>query len=80
MDGALLAMMVAVELVLVATGIGLIPLPVIKATIPAHPSDPGRRAAGPAGRRDSGGGVWPELYVDQHHSPGAAGFCLLPPL
>ena len=29
---ALLAMMVAVELVLVATGIGLIPLPVIKAT------------------------------------------------
>ncbi len=29
---ALLAMLVAVELVLVATGIGLIPLPVIKAT------------------------------------------------
>lgn len=65
---ALLAMMVAVELVLVATGIGLIPLPVIKATTLHIPVILGAVLLG-AGRRDHGGGVRPELHVDQYPRP-----------
>ena len=74
---ALLAMMVAVELVLVATGIGLIPLPVIKATTLHIPVILGAVLLGPLVKRDPGGGVRPELHVDQYHGPGAAGLRLL---
>ena len=71
---ATLAMLCGVLLVMGMTGIGFIPLPVIKATTMHIPVILGAILLGPSAGAVLGG----VFHLGQHHKPRTSGLCLFP--